>query len=474
MAEYLLLIVILLPFIGGLFVAASHNGDDGVSRNAANVAVWVVCCNILLILKLFSLLGVDQNGLQTAYLPWVVAPGGLLSFCADILSLMIVLSIHIAVLIGVFSLRDSCGSQKGVLFFSQLFLCITSGFFLAADLFTFYVFFVLMIVPLFMQIGFCGGAGRKTATRFFLYNAWGAFLLLMSVVAIYALQDQKATIYIENISEIKLSGNFAIFVWSGVFLAFVLRLPVWPFHYWISSVNTVIKNPLVFTSVNLMPISGLYGFIRFWPAVLPEEIAALVPVFEVLCVMTMLYLAFSGYSSTGLRDKLFSYIFIYYLLYLLGVFSPTDVLKQNIAYSLFAFLLVASGLIMIVFHVDKESEKLQNSANGILCLQPKAAFSYAILILAGVGFPVSALFWNNFVIVSEILNTNVGIGSIAVFTMLLAAIFLLQNLYDLRDKSCMLPGQEKIYDIDNLRFVVSTIVMIVLFLSFIKPLWFVY
>ena len=53
-------------------------------------------------------------------------------------------------------------------------------------------------------------------------------------------------------------------------------------------------------------------------------------------------------------------------------------------------------------------------------------------------------------------------------------IFLLQNLYDLRDKSCMLPGQEKIYDIDNLRFVVSTIVMIVLFLSFIKPLWFVY
>ena len=129
---------------------------------------------------------------------------------------------------------------------------------------------------------------------------------------------------------------------------------------------------------------------------------------------------------------------------------------------------------MIVFYIDRESEKLQNSPNGILCLQPKAALAYALLILAGAGFPVSALFWNNFVIVSEILNTDVYIGTTAVFTMLLTAVFQLQNLYDLRDKSCLLPGQEKIRDIDNLRFAAGTIIVMVLFLSFIKPLWFVY
>lgn len=473
MPENLLLIVVFLPLIGSLFVAASHNDADGTSRNATAVSIWVICCNILLILRLFSSLDIDLNSLQMiSQMSWSVAPGGILSFGTDVLSLMIILSIHIALLMGIFGLKDVTGNQKGILFLNLLFLTTTTGFFMAADLFTFYMFFVLMIVPLFMEIGLCSGAGKKTASRFFLYNALGTLLLLMPVAAIYAMQN--VVIYIENISDIRLPDNSGVFIWSGMFLAFILRLPVWPFHYWISSVNTVLKNPLVFTGVNLMPISGLYGFIRFWPAVLPEEIAALVPVFEILCVMTMLYLAFSGYSSAGLRDKLFSYIFIYYLLYLLGVFSPTDVLKQNIAYSLFAFLLVASGMIMIVFHVDKESEKLQNSANGILCLQPKAAFSYALLILAGVGFPVSALFWNNFIIVSEILNANVCIGTIAVFTMLLAAVFLLQNLYDLRDKSCLLQGQEKIYDIDNLRFAAGTIVMMVLFLSFIKPLWFVY
>ena len=473
MAENLLLIIIFLPLFGSLFVAFSRDDDAGVSRNAAKVSVWIVCCNILLILRLFSLIDVNLDAIQVfGRIPWPIAPGGSLTFGADVLALLIVLGIHVALLLGIFGLKDVKESQKGILFSSLLFLSAAGGFFLAADLFAFYIFFVLMILPLFVQIGLSNGSGQKTASRFFLYNILGAFLFLISVAALYAAKND--AIMIDHISDIQMPRKAGIFIWSGVFLAFVLRLPVWPFHYWISSVNTALKNPLVFTSVSLMPVSGLYGFIRFWPAVVPEEISSFVPVFEFLCVLTMLYLAFSGYSSTSSRDKLFSYIFIYYLLYLLGVFSPTDVLQRNIAYSMFAFLLVSAAMIMIVFYIDRESEKLQNSPNGILCLQPKAALAYALLILAGAGFPVSALFWNNFVIVSEILNTDVYIGTTAVFTMLLTAVFQLQNLYDLRDKSCLLPGQEKIRDIDNLRFAAGTIIVMVLFLSFIKPLWFVY
>ena len=467
-------IIIFLPLLGSLFVAGSRNDAGGYSYNAVNVAVWVVCCNVLLILKLFASIEVNLDQIQAiVQIPWPIAPSGALFFGADMLGLMIVLGIHGALLLGILGLKDFLYGQRGVLFFAMFFLSAATGFFMAADLFSFYMFFVLMICPLFAQIGLISkGNAQKTPSRFFLYNFVGAILLLVPVAVIYTMENK--TVLIADIAILQMPDGSGILIWSSIFLAFILRLPVWPFHYWISSVNTVLKNPLVFTCVNLLPISGLYGFIRFWPAVLPVEISSLVPFFETLCVITMLYLAFSGYSSTSLRDKMFSYIFIYYLLYLLGVFSPTDVLKQNIAYSLFAFMLVAAGMIMIVFHIDNESSKLQNSSGGILCLQPKAAFSYALLLLAGIGFPVSALFWNNFVIMSEILNANVWVGTVAVFTILLTAIFQLQNLYDLRDKSCLLTGQEKVYDIDNLRFAAGTIVMIVLFLSFIKPLWFVY
>ena len=188
---------------------------------------------------------------------------------------------------------------------------------------------------------------------------------------------------------------------------------------------------------------------RFWPAEIPEQIASLAPLFETFCVLTMLYLAFVGYSSSHLRDKLFSYIFIYYLLYLLGIFAPTTILQRNLAYSLFAFLLVFAALSMLIFHIEEQGEKTSGSPEGILCLQPKASFAYGALLLAAIGFPVSALFWNNFIIVSQILTANLYIGTAAVFTILLAAVFMLQNLYGLQDKSCLGIADVKVSDIDN-------------------------
>ena len=94
--------------------------------------------------------------------------------------------------------------------------------------------------------------------------------------------------------------------------------------------------------------------------------------------------------------------------------------------------------------------------------------------MAAIGFPVSALFWNNFIIVSQILTANVYIGTAAVLTVMLAAVFMLQNLYSLKDKSCLAAADAKVSDIDNIQFFAAVVVLIILLLSFIKPLWFVF
>lgn len=473
MAENLLLLIIFLPLLGALFVGASRDENTVMSQNAPSVAIWTICTNIFLILKLFSIIDTSSDNLQAgSQINWQVMPPVELAIGIDVFSLLLILAMQIVLLLGIFSIKDELKHRKPSILFSLLFLSCINGYFAAADLFSFYMFFVLMIFPLFMQMGIsCGEKNKKIISRFFLYNFLGALILLSAVIIIYSHQNTFTAI--SKMSEVKISADYALLVWSGIFISFILRLPVWPFHYWISSVNTTLKNPLAFLSVNLLPVSGLYGFIRFWPSVIPDEISSLVPIFETFCILTMLYLAFSGYSATNLRDKLFSYIFIYYLLYLLGVFSPTDILQRNIGYSLFAFLLVAAGMVMLVAHIERQSEKLHQTSAGILCLQPKAALAYAALILAAVGFPVSALFWNNFIIISEILKVNTYIGHFAVLSIALAAVFLLQNLYMLKDKSCLLPGDEKIDDISNLQFGAAVTVVIVLLLSFIKPLWFV-
>jgi NADH:ubiquinone oxidoreductase subunit 4 (subunit M) len=133
-----------------------------------------------------------------------------------------------------------------------------------------------------------------------------------------------------------------------------------------------------------------------------------------------------------------------------------------------------AALTMIVAHIEAESEKLSSGINGILCLQPKTSLAYSMLVLAAIGLPVSALFWNNFIIISEIFNVSLYIGTAVIITLVLAAVSLLQNLYTLKDDTCPLNVKEKIHDIDTTEFVICIVVLLVLFLSLFKPLWFVY
>lgn len=471
MSQILLLIIIFLPLLGGIFVVSSYNENK---QNAVHVAILTILSNVFLILRLFADIETQNNDLQalTSFV-WPILPRVNIIFGIDITALLLILAVHLAILVGVLSVKNDKNYQKSVLFFAMCFLCSCNAYFAAVDIFSFYTFFVLMIFPIFMQAGITAeGKKYKAISRYYLYNFLGAFLFLSAVVAIYALDGK--SIKISQISNVELAKEYGIWVWSAIFLAFVSRIPVWPFHYWITSMSNLIKNPLIFIEINLMPVVGLYGFMRFWPANIPSEISSLAPIFEVSCIVTMLFISFSGFSNTSTKEKFFAYTLVYYLLYLIGVFLPTDILIDNISYSLFAFILIMSALTMLVTHIEREGSKLSSNIVGILCLLPKASLAYSSLLLAAIGLPVSALFWNNFIIISEIFNVSLYMGTAVIITLLLAAVMLLQNLYTLKDDSCPLVYQEKIYDIDTMEFVVCTVVMMILFLSLFKPLWFAY
>ena len=469
MTENLMLVIILLPLLGCLFAAFSRTENSTNAQNAVNVAIWTIICNILLILLLFTQINISDNGFQFIHkLTWLIIPQATVIFGTDVFALTLLLGIHLAFLIGILGARRQ--ALKTEIAFSLMQLFAFCGFCSSLDLFSFYTFFVLLLPPLFMQIGIKDK--NQIASRFFMYNFIGSVLLLLPVVMLYAYENSNILIY--GISEINIDSRYGVLIWSSIFLAFMFRIPVWPFHYWISSVNTSLRSSLTFICASALPVSGLFGFMRFWPAEIPEQISSLAPVFETFCILTMLYLAFIGYSSLKLRDKLFSYIFIYYLLYLLGIFAPTTILQRNLAYSLFAFLLVLAALSMLIFHIEEQGEQAAGSSEGVLCLQPKTSLAYGALLMAAIGFPVSALFWNNFIIVSQILTANVYIGTAAVLTVMLAAVFMLQNLYSLKDKSCLAAADAKVSDIDNIQFFAAVVVLIILLLSFIKPLWFVF
>ena len=104
---------------------------------------------------------------------------------------------------------------------------------------------------------------------------------------------------------------------------------------------------------------------------------------------------------------------------------------------------------------------------------PRTSMVYALFVLAAVGLPISAFFWNNFVIIAEMFDFGLYIGTVVVISVTVAAVSMLENLYTLRVETCALSDEIHIKDLDAITFSVLILLMFALMLSFFKPLWFV-
>ena len=135
-----------------------------------------------------------------------------------------------------------------------------------------------------MMVGIFGDVRKQQVLyRFFLYNLLGAVFLFVARVVLYNHEN----VGILEVSRIVLSEHGEVLVWGSIFIAFLSRIPVWPFHYWISSVNANISNPLVFIVANIVPLSGVYGLIRFFPVNAPAALDPYLLVLEIISIVTM-------------------------------------------------------------------------------------------------------------------------------------------------------------------------------------------
>ena len=276
---------------------------------------------------------------------------------------------------------------------------------------------------------------------------------------------------LNQISDIKMGQVKEIVIWSAIFLAFLSRIPIWPFHSWVSVVSSGIKNPLVFIVANLMPLSGIYSFIRFWPQSMPDTIIFIVTALEIISVISMLFIALIGLINKDIQYKIFSFMTVYYIFFLLGSFLPTDQVLLNVGFSLFAFMIIFSALEVLVSFQEEERNEKNLSAEGILCKMPRASAIFTFMVFAGLGLPLSAMFVNNFVLVSGLLVYNFNTAIVALAALVFVASAMVQELFMRRTKVEFSVDNEPM-DISKLDSCFMWLIAIVLLLSLSDPLWF--
>lgn len=469
----LLSLIIAIPFLGMIFALTAKEDDNSATHNVYNVSVFAIVANMVMIWRIFMLIDVYQPGFQlTETFNWLTNPDINIMFGVDVFSLLMILSVHIAFLIGFFGIRNHLEHQKSLMVFSLLFLSMITGFFVAADIFSFYIFFEAMLLPLFMLMGMFGEVKRRgLINRFLLYNLLGATFFFIATILLYNYQG--GMVELRRLSSLPLNTKTEYFIWGALFISLLSRIPVWPFHYWISSINSHLKNPLIFIMTSIIPLTGVYGFIRFLPQKLPGNLSAYIMVLEIICVITMLFIALIGFINKDRQYKMFSYVTIYYVMYLLGVLTRKDVILLNIGFSFFGYLIIVSCLEVISNHLYRQQEILNISDDGLLCAVPRLSVIYSFFVLAGIGLPLSSLFLNNFLILSHLLGNNIKLGMMVVVALILVSGTLLHELFRLKNRHRLCPEGAAAADISKSAFAFMLLLCFVLLMSFIKPLWFV-
>ena len=464
-------VLILLPFLGFMFILMVQNNRRYACRNVIAVAEFTVLMNILMLWLFFSKLDLTKKGLQfTSTYLWTQSPRIEIGIGIDIFSLMILLAVHMVMVVGLpFLHRSTHPKRLGSV--SMLLLSILCGLLLSVDIFSFYICFTAMPILLILLMSGNGEIRKSNLLlRFFIYNFMGGVILLLAVCALYYCQKDGRIILLNQVAGLNLPRTYEYWIWSGIFIALLSRIPIWPFHYWISSVTTSVQNPLVFLILNLFPLTGIYGLIRFCPKAVPESVSYLLIILEIIAAISMLFISLIGLINKDYRYKLFSFMTVYYIIFLQGSLLPTGRILLNIGYSIFAFLVIVSALEVISAYIREEQEKNNLYLRGILCQTPRLSFLYSFFTLAAVGFPLSALFVNNFVLLSYLFSYNYKMGLIVSMAMVVASTSLLKELYTLKDTRYIQPGGACITDIPKRITIGMGFIAILLIISFFNPL----
>ena len=269
-----------------------------------------------------------------------------------------------------------------------------TGTFVALDLVLFFIFWEIVLVPMYFMIGIWGGPRREYASvKFFLYTLFGSIFMLLGFLA---LRFSAGTFDMVELAAqgIDASTVFQNLVFAGLFLGFAVKVPMWPFHTWLPDAHTEAPTVGSVLLAAIMLKMGTYGFIRIAIPILPDAAVTWAPVIGILAVIAIIYGALCCLAQTDLK-RMIAFSSVGHMGFvMLGIATLTD---EGINGAIFG--MVAHGLItgMLFFLAGSIHERYHTrdigALGGMLQQIPRFGSLLTYTAIASLGLPGLAGFW---------------------------------------------------------------------------------
>jgi NADH-quinone oxidoreductase subunit M len=387
----LLTVIVFLPLAGALLVGLLPKQEEGLCRQTGLVATIVTFLVSLGILFGFQ---AGEAGFQLeTNASWVKSLGIQYHLGVDGISLWLVLLTTFLMPIVMLSAQKAVG--KKVKEFIITFLILETGMlgaFMALDLFLFYVFWEIMLVPMYLIIGVWGGERRIYASiKFVLYTMVGSLLMLVAILYLYVQHGRLTgtwTFDYPSIARVVLGPVPQVLCFAAFGLAFAIKVPMFPLHTWLPDAHVEAPTAGSVILAGVLLKFGTYGFIRFAMPLFPFAAKWLAPLIVALAVVGIIYGSLVAWAQSDVK-KLIAYSSVAHLgLVMLGLFTFSMRGVEGGIYQMLNHGISTGGLFLAigVLYERRHTRKIEEFG-GLWAQVPTFAAFFMIICLSSIALP---------------------------------------------------------------------------------------
>ncbi|UCD63740.1 MAG: NADH-quinone oxidoreductase subunit M [Candidatus Zixiibacteriota bacterium] len=474
MEKELLTLVTFFPLIGAvLLLFVPKDRPDSIKGLSLIIAF------VTLIFSFWLYYGFDvmANGMQfEVNIPWISSLGINYHMGIDGISLLLIVLTAILTVLAILASWNSITTGIKGYFISMLLLETGMiGVFCALDFFLFYVFWEVMLIPMYFIIGLWGGPRRVyAAIKFVLFTMFGSLLMLVAIIYLLFEYQRFSGVFsfdmVKIIDDLPLTYREQLWLFGAFALAFAIKVPLFPFHTWLPDAHVEAPTAGSVILAGVLLKMGTYGFIRICLPLFPEASMAYLPYISVLAIIAIIYGALVAMVQKDVKSLVAFSSVSHMGFIMLGMFAfNVQGLEGSVIQMINHGVSTGALFLLVGMIYERRHTRLIEDFGGVAKVMPVYATFFMIVALSSIGLPFTNGFVGEFLILLGTFKANVVYAVIGATGVIFAACYMLWMYQRVFFGKVTRAENEKLVDLDWREKIILIPLVILIFLIGIYP-----